>query len=503
MSIASPSSLLEDVRHLHSPFPLETPVTILGGGIAGLVAAYELEQLGCQVEILEGSNRIGGRVWTRRFGAGADTPYGEFGAMRIPQEHDLVRHYINDLGLGDRVIPFITFLGEPHAWLDLQGHCHQIAALLDRFEAEPLGNRRPVGQCDNLASALVNWLGLMVEVIAPPHLRAAIKKDELCYQLRLMIEQLDLPHLAEHPTWPLRLHALLDSYPQIQDQMPPALAMFLGDVVTETQPSLITLRGGLQQITDRLASRLRGPIYMRHEVRGITVDEYDIKIDIVADGEALSLRRSTVLCTIPFSVLKHLRLSGIDEQKRTVITDACYWPATKVLLLCANPFWMQDGISGGASFSDRGLRQIYYPSHDQQIDSPSVLLASYTIGEDVETVRAMSLERICQDLKRFHPAIADEGMVMDADTMDWERYPWSAGACAVPSGHADVSRSDSFNEAFKHTSTFAAEASRPQGRLFFAGEHCSSKPAWIEGAIESALHSVQGIVHALSERSQR
>lgn len=43
-------------------------ITILGAGIAGLVAAYELERLGHQVEIIEGNSRIGGRVWTHRFG---------------------------------------------------------------------------------------------------------------------------------------------------------------------------------------------------------------------------------------------------------------------------------------------------------------------------------------------------------------------------------------------------------------------------------------------------
>lgn len=37
------------------------------------------------------------------------------------------------------------------------------------------------------------------------------------------------------------------------------------------------------------------------------------------------------------------------------------------------------------------------------------------------------------------------------------------------------------------------EATRPQKGLFFAGEHCSSKPAWIEGAIESAIDAAHEI----------
>lgn len=36
-------------------------------------------------------------------------------------------------------------------------------------------------------------------------------------------------------------------------------------------------------------------------------------------------------------------------------------------------------------------------------------------------------------------------------------------------------------------------AAASQGALFFAGEHCSSVPAWIEGAVESGLEAVNQI----------
>lgn len=75
-------------------------VTILGAGIAGLVAAYELERLGHQVDIIEGSPRIGGRGWTHRFRDGPGAPQIELGAMRIPKEHQHTLHYISEMGLG-------------------------------------------------------------------------------------------------------------------------------------------------------------------------------------------------------------------------------------------------------------------------------------------------------------------------------------------------------------------------------------------------------------------
>jgi len=41
-------------------------VVILGAGMAGLVAAYELRQAGHQVQILEAQSRVGGRIYTLR-----------------------------------------------------------------------------------------------------------------------------------------------------------------------------------------------------------------------------------------------------------------------------------------------------------------------------------------------------------------------------------------------------------------------------------------------------
>jgi len=46
-------------------------VVILGAGISGLVAAYELRQVGWDVTVLEARDRIGGRVWTARIRSAA------------------------------------------------------------------------------------------------------------------------------------------------------------------------------------------------------------------------------------------------------------------------------------------------------------------------------------------------------------------------------------------------------------------------------------------------
>jgi len=90
-------------------------VIIIGAGIAGLCSAYELEQLGYDVVILEASDSYtGGRVRTQQLGDGL---YGELGAMRIPANHHLTRHYVNKFGL--KLRPFVQ--SNPDAYYYVRG----------------------------------------------------------------------------------------------------------------------------------------------------------------------------------------------------------------------------------------------------------------------------------------------------------------------------------------------------------------------------------------------
>jgi cation diffusion facilitator CzcD-associated flavoprotein CzcO len=44
------------------------PVAVIGAGLAGLTAAYRLQQRGFDVTVFEARDRVGGRVWTVRKG---------------------------------------------------------------------------------------------------------------------------------------------------------------------------------------------------------------------------------------------------------------------------------------------------------------------------------------------------------------------------------------------------------------------------------------------------
>jgi NADPH-dependent 2,4-dienoyl-CoA reductase/sulfur reductase-like enzyme len=63
--------------------PKKLKFCIIGAGVAGLYTALMLEKLGIDYEILEASDRIGGRIFTHHFTEG-EHDYYDIGAMRFP-----------------------------------------------------------------------------------------------------------------------------------------------------------------------------------------------------------------------------------------------------------------------------------------------------------------------------------------------------------------------------------------------------------------------------------
>ncbi len=119
--------------------PSGATVLVLGAGIAGLVAAYELRKAGYQVQVLEYNSRAGGRNWTLRGGdrytelgrihAGMPIRPGSLhqpGPVALPYHHRGMLSYCKLLGV--QLEPFVQVqlqrFSSPH-----QGVRRQAAAL--------------------------------------------------------------------------------------------------------------------------------------------------------------------------------------------------------------------------------------------------------------------------------------------------------------------------------------------------------------------------------------
>jgi tryptophan oxidase StaO len=477
------TNILADTQRWHSQQKPKR-VTVIGAGVAGLVAAHELERLGHSVEVLESRLWVGGRVRTHGFAGRARGPLVELGAMRIPASHNRTMQWIDLLGLSDRVRQFRTLFSDDANFLETPaGHLRVRDAspvLVEEF-------RRvlPAGRSYREESILcAAWLAASVNAVAPGTFRQSLHAD-VNFELMELLDGIDVrPFVVSGACERIDLNRFFANNAEFAARS--RLQHFFDDVITETSSALFRLEGGMDQIAWRLAERLRGPIHHGRRVVGLHVRGDGVVVEVRRGLATATSYCDYVLCTVPFSVLRGIRLTGFDDDKLATVHDMQYWPATKIAVHCREAFWERDGISGGGSFTGGLVRQTYYTPVESDPRLGAALLASYTIGPDADTLAKVPGEKrarmVLEELSAIHPELTQPGMVLDAVTQAWGEDTASMGAASVRwSKDAATSEEE------------RALAAKPQATLFFAGEHCSSYPAWIEGAIESGLAAAQEV----------
>lgn len=239
-------------------------VTILGAGIAGLAAAWQLEQHGYLVQVLEGSGRLGGRIHSHRFGAGPDAPVAELGAMRIPAHHTTTLDYIDRLGLACELRPFRGLLSSGGPLVGTRGgHLRpREAAVARRAQL-----RVSPGRYGEHTLHFGAQLTVLVDAVAPASVRLGVRRD-LHATLLDRVERLDLrSYLGDDDQ--LDLHRIFAAHPHLHASCSGDLSSFLDDVLSGTDNDLLRIRGGMNQLTDRLANRLSRPVLLNQQIIGI------------------------------------------------------------------------------------------------------------------------------------------------------------------------------------------------------------------------------------------
>ncbi len=188
---------------------------------------------------------------------------------------------------------------------------------------------------------------------------------------------------------------------------------------------------------------------------------------------------------MPFPVLRTIEvLTPFSHEKQRAIRQLNYHASTKVLFQVSRRIWeTDDGILGGASVTDLPVRRLNYPTPDPATDR-GMLLASYTWGQDALQWGAMDeetrLEEALDDVSRIHPGIRDVYEVGASHAWYGDRYARGAFALFAPEQQSELQ----------------ADIVTPEGRIHFAGEHCSLYHAWIQGALESGIRAAREIHEA-------
>jgi monoamine oxidase len=443
-------------------------VIIIGAGMAGLVAGYELARAGHDPLILEAQNRVGGRVYTlRTFAPGL---YAEAGAMRIPRVHDLTLGYCEHFGLDLR--PFV--MGNPKGLVHVGGR--RMTAEQAGLTPDELGFSVADNERGRSASDLWDE--------ATRELRAWIAADEVAGWERIR---------REYDGYTLREFLEVKGFSEGAIEMYGVMNFVeagINNAVTEefredfgkAYEDMQEIVGGSDNLPNAFYRELPDRIRFGAEVHAIDQDTDSVTVHFKTESGRFSATGDYAIVTIPFSVLRQVEImTPFSREKQRAIRQLNYSASTKVLFQVSERIWeTDDGIYGGATVTDLPIRRMNYPTPDPTTKR-GMLLASYTWDQDAARWGAMDeetrLEEALDDVAKIHPRIRDVYEVGASHA--WYNDRFANGAFAL-------------FEAGQQTQ-LQADIVRPEGRIHFAGEHCSLYHAWIQGSIESGLRAARAI----------
>jgi monoamine oxidase len=443
-------------------------VIVIGAGMAGLVAGYELARAGHDPLVLEGQNRVGGRVYTlRSFAPGL---YAEAGAMRIPRAHDLTLGYVEHFGLPLR--PFM--MGNPKGIVHVGGRrmtAAEAGLAPDElgFDVAPSERGRNV---EDLWREATRDLRDMVERDAVAGWEYIVREYDR-YSLR---EFLAVKGFSEGA---IEMYGVMNF---VEAEMSNAVVEELREDFGRAYEDMQEIAGGMDQLPKAFYAELQDRVRFGAEVHALEQDDDSVTVHFKTESGRYSVTGDYAIVAIPFSVLRQIEVApAFSREKQRAIRQLNYSASTKVLFQVGERIWeTDDGIYGGASATDLGIRRLNYPTPDPATRR-GVLLASYTWGQDALRWGAMDeetrLEEAIEDVSKLHPRIRDVYEVGASHA--WYDDKWANGAFALFS--------------VGQQTELQADIVRPEGRIHFAGEHCSLYHAWIQGALESGLAAAAAI----------
>jgi monoamine oxidase len=192
-----------------------------------------------------------------------------------------------------------------------------------------------------------------------------------------------------------------------------------------------------------------------------------------------------VICTLPLSVLCSIDADFSPAVKNAIAKGASYYvPAVKVAFQSNRRWWEADhNLYGGISWTAQDITQIWYPSHGFH-EKKGIIIGAY-IWDDIGLTfapksPAARVRAAVKSGERLHPGYAS--LVGRGASVAWPNIPFSKGGwCEWP----DAERKGSY-----------AVLVAGEGPFYFAGEHMSYIPGWVEGAVQSAHYTV----HRIGER---
>jgi monoamine oxidase len=465
--------------------PRGARVAVLGGGLAGLAAAIELEGLGYHCDVLEARARPGGRAFTVRGGTASEEPglaglaaafdqglYLNAGPARIPHHHQTTLDWCRRLGVA--IEPFLC--SNEAAWV------HDAAS----------------GRKLRVRELRADWQGHTSELLAKAVSREALDapmtgedRDRLIDWLR---RQGALGADLRYAGTPRRGYreapgegafaGALDDPLGLSPLLATGFGAYLNTELVLQMP-MFQVVGGTDGLATAMAARVRA-LTLGARVTAIEQPGRGVRVRYEVDGAPRVLDADYAISTLPLPILAAIDLGG-QTPLAAAARSVAYACAGKIGLQFGRRFWEEDeGIFGGISRTSLDITQILYPSTGY-LSRKGVVIGYYQNGEKAKAMgqlpHAQRLARALDQGAAIHPQYRTG--LEAAFSVAWEHAPFSRGGWAQ---YTDAQRRSEY-----------VALQEPHGALYLAGDSMSYLSGWMAGALGSA----RAVARRVHERASR
>ncbi len=459
-----------------------TKLVVLGGGIGGLVTAYEAKKLGYEVALLEARERPGGRNWSGRKGTKIEFTdgtvqtieweegnYQNLGPARLPSIHTTMLGYCRELGVPLEVeintsrssllqndkanggVPVV----QRKVVTDTRGH---VSELLNKCVAQGALDSELSAQDKEKMTAFLRTYG---SLDATGKYKGSASAGLKVYP--------GAGQQVEVEETPQDMHELLDEN---------FWGGILYEEVIDWQATMMQPVGGMDQIPYAFAKALGPVVRYGSPVTAIRKSGAGVTVDYTEKGAAKQISADYCVVALPFSMLKKIP-NDFSPAVKAVIDGSTMASSCK-LPWESRRFWETDyNIYGGLSFLAQGPSPVWYPSA-KLMHPTGIVVAGYMDEFQVPGFAEATLEQKFAmsraQIEKLHPGHGKEltkPIFCGWRYVKWNEGSWIQGYGGGPSGYDTVTKAD--------------------GPIYFAGDTISHVVGWQEGAALSAKRAVQMI----------
>ncbi|WP_426491602.1 FAD-dependent oxidoreductase [Hymenobacter sp. 102] len=451
-------------------------IVVVGGGMAGLNCAYQLQKAGLVAQVYEGSNRLGGRIYTARnfMGQGLTT---ELGGEFIDSGHRDMLTLASEFGLPLYDVESASETALIKDAYFFNGRHYSLSEIISAFQpyAQQIGadcrSLPNVITYDNLTPAAARFDAMSIA--------GYFDSVGLTGVIR---ELLDVAYETEY------------GQPISQQTAINFLWLFSADThkgsfdIFGSSDERYKVQGGNSRLIEELAQRLLGHYTLSHRLvaaRKTAAGPYVLTFE-QPSGTRVEVTADYAVLTLPFTLLRTLDLTGLSlpAWKAQAIQQLGYGNNAKLMLGFNGRPWRERGYTG-YFFSDTATQGGWDSSQLQPTTQgtftvylggqAAVNLGSGSPQSHVSTHLAVleaawpgTQGRYNGRVERFH----------------WPTHPFTRASYAC--------------YRVGQYSTIAGAEGRPVGRLYFAGEHCSAwYQGFMNGAAETGREAAEGIAAAI------